>query len=76
MQHIGSLSEQWRELTSLLRNTKLVFEPRTDVRANELRNYFTAANIMKHFLNKSKENNTDKTSKKLVALESTTALLK
>ena len=36
-------------MASLLRNTKIVFEPHTDVRANKLRNYFTAANIMKHF---------------------------
>ena len=41
MQHIGSLTEIWIEMASVLENTKILFETHPGVRANELVNYFT-----------------------------------
>ena len=41
MQHIGSLTEIWIEIASVLGNTKILFETHPGVRANELVNYFT-----------------------------------
>ena len=36
MQHVESLTEQWREMASLLGNTEILSKLYTDVRANEL----------------------------------------
>ena len=44
VQHIGSLTEQWRETALLLENTEILFELLTDVRANKLTNCFTIVN--------------------------------
>ena len=44
VKHVGYLTEQWREMVSLLGNTEIIFEFHTDVRANELTNYFTTIN--------------------------------
>ena len=80
VQHVMSLTEQWREMASLLGNTEIFLKLHTDVRANEL---FYHSKCLKTFqchyeafLVKSKENNTDTAFKKAVALESTIALLK
>ena len=80
VQHVMSLTGQWREMASLLGNTEIFLKLHTDVRANEL---FYHSKCLKTFqchyemfLDKSKENNTDTAFKKAVALESTIALLK
>ena len=44
MQHIRSLTEQWREMASLLGYTKILFEHHTDLSVNKLTTYFTTAN--------------------------------
>ena len=44
MEHIGSLTEQWRKMFSLLGNKEILFKLYTDVRANKLTSYFTAVN--------------------------------
>ena len=36
VQHVASLTEQWREMASLLENTEILSKLQTDVRANEL----------------------------------------
>ena len=41
MQHIGSLTEIWIEMASVLENTKILFETHPGVTANELVYYFT-----------------------------------
>ena len=78
-QHVESLTEQWREMASLLGNTEILSKFHTDVRSNE---QFYHSKCLKTFqyhyetvFNKSKENNTDKAFEKAVALESTIALL-
>ena len=80
MQHVSSLTEQWREMASLLGNTEILLKFHTDVRANELFYHSKCLKTFQYhyemFLNKSKENNTDTAFKKAVALESTIALLK
>ena len=78
MQHIGSLTAKWIEMSSLLGNIKILFKHHPDVRSNKLVNYFTAVNFGHHetFLRKGKGNNTDTTFKKLVAIENTISLLK
>ena len=42
VQHVESVTEQWREMASILGNTEKLSKLNTDVRPNEL-------NIMKHF---------------------------
>ena len=67
-------------MASLLGNTETLSKLHTDVRANELFYYSKCLKTFQYhyetFLNKSKENNTDTTFKKVVVLESTIALLK
>ena len=80
VQHVASLTEQWREMASLLENTEILSKLQTDVRANELFYHSKCLKTLQYhyetFLNKSKKNNTDTAFKKAVALESTIALLK
>ena len=33
-QHIGSLTKKWKEMTSPLENTEILFEPHTDVQTS------------------------------------------
>ena len=79
LQHVESLTEQWKEIASLLRNTEILSKLHTEVRANELFYHSKCLKTLQYhyetFLNKSKENNTDTDFKKAVALESTIALL-
>ena len=78
MQHVESLTEQWREMNSLFGNTEKLSKLRDDVRANKLLELFHSKCLkaFQHhyetFLNKSKEKNTDPTFKKAVAFESIT----
>ena len=78
VQHVGSLTEQWGEMASLLGNKHSKLH--TDAKANKLFYHSTCLKTFQYhcetFLNKGKENNTDTAFKKSVALESTIALLK
>ena len=80
MQHVPPLTEQWREMASLLGNTEILLRLHANIRANELFYHSRCLKIFQYhyemFLNKSKENNTDTALKKVVAPESTIALLK
>ena len=80
MQHVASLTEQWREMASLLGNTEILSKLHTDVRANEIFYHSkclkTFQNHYETFLNKNKGNNTDTAFKKAVSLKSAIALLK
>ena len=62
VQYVESLTEQWREMASLLGNTEITSKLHTDVRANELFYHSKCLKTLQYhyetFLNKSKENNT------------------
>ena len=80
VQHVESLTEQWREMAYLSGNTEILSKLHTDVRANKLFYHSKCLKTSQYhfetFLNKSKENNTDTSFKKAVPLESTMALFK
>ena len=80
VQHVASLTEQWKEMACLLGNTEIFSKLHTDTRANELfyhsKCLITFQYHYETFLNKSRENNTDMAFKEAVTLESTIALLK
>ena len=71
MLHLESLTEQWREMVSLLGNTDILSKFHTDVRVHELY-YRKVKTFQYHYetiLNKGKENNMTVLSKKLLRLK-------